>query len=234
VYILYQRFVNPTQVTIPYEAGVSLLQSGRYEPAIRYFDRAINLKSEFAGAYLMRGRAYAAANRADEAIADFTVFARFSPKDPAVLIERGLAHLGKKDYAGAIADATAAIALDPKSAPGYELRATAIRASGDGRKALADSTIALRLKPDLENYFQRAQAFQLLGQHSMAILDFDQAIALSPNQPDLYFARAKSKEALGDHVGAREDVRLGEQRRGLPNESSSSLGAYQGRSTQRQ
>ena len=107
-----------------------------------------------------------------------------------------------------IADATAAIALNAKFVKAYELRATAVRASGDGRKALQDSTIALGLQPDVDNYFQMAEAYQMLGEHGLAISKFDQAIALASNHPDLYFARAKSKAALGDKLWLPHKISL--------------------------
>jgi lipoprotein NlpI len=61
----------------------------------------------------------------------------------------------------------------------------------------------------LDNYFQRASTYQLVGEHKLAIADFDQAVALSPDQPHTYFARAESRMAVGDNLGAREDIRIG-------------------------
>jgi tetratricopeptide (TPR) repeat protein len=206
---IYVRTVDPVRAQQAYTDGVRLIQATRYEQAILNFDRAIELKPSFADAYRMRGRAYVAVGKPDSAIPDFTRVAALQPSEGAVLVDRGFAYLDKKDWARAMADASRALALNDKLARAYNLRATAERATGNPGKAVEDFTRAVELDPNLDNYFQRAATYQLLNDHQRAVADFNQAVALSPDQPHTYFARAESRAALGDVKGAQEDIRAG-------------------------
>jgi tetratricopeptide (TPR) repeat protein len=206
---VYRRTVNPVRAQQAYTDGTRLMQATHYEQAILNFDRAIELKSDFAGAYRMRGRAYMGVGKPAEAISDFTKVAALQPSEATVLVDRGFAYLDEKDWARAIADASRALELNNKLARAYNLRATAVRATGDAAKAVEDLSRAVELDPNLDNYFQRAATYQLLNDHQRAVADFDQALALAPDQPYAYFARAQSRAALGDSTGAQEDIRAG-------------------------
>lgn len=209
IWFIYRRLIDPLHAQESYDAGVRLIQATRYEQAILNFDRTIDLKPDFADAYRLRGKAYMAETKPDAAIPDFTKVAQLRPVDPVPLVERGFAYLDKKDYAKAIADAGRALALNPRLGRAYNLRATALRATGDLQKALADFTRAVELEPSLDNYFQRASTYQLLNQHKLAVVDFDQAVGFMPDQAHAYFARAQSKAAIGDTAGAKEDIQIG-------------------------
>ncbi|HEV2201190.1 MAG TPA: tetratricopeptide repeat protein [Bryobacteraceae bacterium] len=206
---VYVRMVNPVRAQQAYTDGVRLIQATRYEQAILNFDRAIELKPDFADAYRMRGRAYVAVGKPDEAIPDFTKVAVLRPADATVLVDRGFAYLDKKDWAKARADASRALEMNGKLARAYNLRATAVRATGGVAEALEDYSRAVELDPNLDNYFQRAATYQLLNEHQRAVADFDQALALAPDQPHTYYARAQSRAAIGDAKGAQEDIRAG-------------------------
>jgi len=208
-WFVYRRAMDPLHAQESYDAGVRLIRDTHYEQAILNFDRTIDLQHGFADAYRMRGKAYLAETKPDAAIEDFTKLAQMRPADPDPLVERGFAYLDKKDYARASADAGRALALNPRVGRAYNLRATALRATGDLQKALADFTRAVELEPNLDNYFQRASTYQLLGQHKLAVADFDQAVGFVPDQPHTYFARAQSKAAIGDTAGAKEDIQTG-------------------------
>jgi tetratricopeptide (TPR) repeat protein len=208
-WFVYQRTVDPVRAQQAYSDGVRLVKATRYEQAILNFDRAVELKSNFADAYRMRGRAYVSLGRPDNAIPDFTKVTTLQPMEPTVYVERGFAYMDKKDWDHAIADASHALELNGKLARAYNLRATAVRAAGNPAKAIEDFSHAVALEPDLDNYFQRAATYQMLHDHEHALEDFNQAVAVAPDQPHIYFARAQSRAALGDTQGAQEDIRTG-------------------------
>ena len=206
---LYKHYTDPIRAKQAYDAGVRLFRGTRYDQAILNFDRAIDLQPEFADAYLMRARSNVAIYKAAAAIPDFNKVAAMRPKDAIPPMERAFAYLDQKQWDRALDDATKAITLDPKLARAYNARATAYRAKQELQKALDDFNKAVELDQNLDNYFQRASTLQLLNRHKDAIADFDQAVALAPDQPHTYFARAQSKVATGDAKGAREDIRVG-------------------------
>jgi tetratricopeptide (TPR) repeat protein len=207
--MVYKRVTDPSNAREAFDAGLRLMKATRYDQAILNFNRAVDLQPDFAEAYRMRGRAYVAQSNPDQAIRDFTRVAELQPRDALAPVERGFARLDKKDYSNAIGDADRAIALDLKLGRAYNLRGTARRAAGDLRKAVEDFTKAVDLEPNLDNYFQRASTYQQLGEHGLAIADFDRAIEEDAQEPHIYFARAESKSAVGDSAGAQADIRAG-------------------------
>ncbi len=207
--LLYKRSVDPLHAQESYDAGVRFLESARYPAAILSFDRAIDLKSDFVQAYLMRGKASVANGQLSQAIVDFTGVLKLQPRSTQALLERGAVNLELKKFQLAADDAGQAIGIDPKLAAAYNLRGMALRSMGSASQALADFNRAVELAPNDDNYFQRGVTYQGLGRHNLAIADFDQVIQFRPDGASAYFARAESRRAIGDLPGARKDHEQG-------------------------
>jgi len=206
---LYHHALDPVEAKRTYEDGERLFRANRYEQAILNFNRAIELQSNYVDAYRMRGRSYAAIGKPDNAILDFGKALAMRPQEAGVFLERGFAYLDLKDLDKAMAGAEGALRLDGKLALAYNLRATVERAKGDVAAAIKDFDRAVELAPNLDNFFQRGATYQTMNDHQHAVEDFTQALAIAPDQPHSYYARAQSRAALGDTRGAREDIAAG-------------------------
>lgn len=202
---LYRRSIDPIKARESYDTGVRLYSIGRYPQALLAFERASSLSPKMAGAYLMHGRANVAEDQIDAAIADFSKAIELQPEDTDALLARAQCWITVKDYRAAMADASRAIAIDSRLAKAYNLRGVALREIGDPHKALSDLTRAVELAPDPDNLFERASTYQLLGEHHKALADLDQLIFIAPDAAPSYFARAMSRDALGDEAGAAKD-----------------------------
>lgn len=202
---LYKRATDPMQAKESFDAGTRLYTIARYNQAILSFDRAIALEPKFADAYLMRARAYQQDAKPQLAMQDFTKAIQLNPGDPAGWAGRAALLSDLDNPADAIKDASQAIQLDPKLSSVYNLRGTAYRKNGDLKRSLEDLTRAVELDPTADNYYQRGATYQALGEHKLAIGDFDHVIAIIPDMATPFFARAESRRALGDEVGAAED-----------------------------
>jgi tetratricopeptide (TPR) repeat protein len=205
----YKRSPDPIHAQESYEAGERLLKNLRYTQAILSFDQAIALKPDLADAYLLRARAHVIQGDLEPAVADFTKMIQLRPEDAQAYVERGAVYLAQKNYQAALADCANALTRNPQLAQAYNVRGTAWRTIGELPKALAEFNHAIELSPDADNYFQRGATYQLLDQHRLAIADMDQVIAFNPDSSEAYFARARSKRALGDNDGAARDYRQG-------------------------
>jgi tetratricopeptide (TPR) repeat protein len=203
----YRHSVAPLDAQRSLEEGRRLFKVARYTEAILALDHALVLKNDLADAYLLRGRANAALTRLDPAIQDFTKVIQLRPGDPEAFVERAEAGLVQENYQAVIADCGEALARDPRIALAYSLRGRAVRKTGSPQQALEDFNRAVELAPDEANYFQRAATYQMLGEHTLALADLDQVIALKPDGPQGYFARAQSRRATGDLAGADQDRR---------------------------
>ena len=79
-------------------AGVSHLQQGEYDEAIRDFDRAIALQPGLVVAWRNRGLAHKAQGDFDRALADYEQAMVFAPSDARLYNERGVAYAGMSDF----------------------------------------------------------------------------------------------------------------------------------------
>lgn len=202
---MYKRYTEPMQAKESFDAGTRLFKIARYNQAMLSFDRAIALQPDMADAYLLRGKSLVEQGDNEKAISDFTKVTELRPSDPAGWIARGAAYLELNKFPDAIRDASQAIAVNPKESAAYNLRGTAFRKSGDVKKAIDDFDKAVKLEPSAKNYFERGSTYQLLEQHQAAVADFDKVIETIPDLASAFFARAKSRRALGDIKGAEQD-----------------------------
>jgi tetratricopeptide (TPR) repeat protein len=206
VRVAYKYSTDPMNARLSFDNGQRELQVSQYAQAIPAFDRAIQLEPKFAEAYLFRGKALAASGERERAILDFSEAIELQPSNPNPVLERGSAYFYIKNYPAAIADATRAIELNPMLATAYNLRAIALREMGDSRKALEDLDRAVQLDPSQDNYFQRASTNQLVGDHRKAIDDLNRVLEFEPGDVPAYYARARSRRAIGDTEGATQDT----------------------------
>lgn len=202
---VYRRSVDPLEAQQSVEEGKRFLKATRYPEAVLSFSRALAIRSDLADGYLFRGRANAALGRLDLAVQDFSKAIELRPQGAEAFVERAATRLDQEDYAGVIADCGEALKRDSRIALAYSLRGRAVRQTGNPERALEDLNRAVDLSPDHSNYFQRAATYQLLGQHKLALADLDEVVALKPDSPQAYFARAQSRRATGDLAGADRD-----------------------------
>jgi lipoprotein NlpI len=126
-------------------AGVSHLQQGEYDQAIRDFDRAIALQPGLVVAWRNRGLAHKAKGDFDRALADYEQAIVFAPSDARLYTERGVAYAGMGDFNNAIADFNRAIALKPDQEAPIKNRGRVNFVLGNFAQAAADLQRGLAL-----------------------------------------------------------------------------------------
>ncbi len=99
-----------------HNSGAALQEEGRYEEAIRAYDEAIRLDSQFAVAYGGRGLAYDSLGQHQRAIQDLDEAIRLDPQLAMAYNNRGLAYDNLGQHQRAIQDLDEAIRLDPQLA----------------------------------------------------------------------------------------------------------------------
>jgi len=136
-----------------------------------------------ASEFFRRGIKHEFADKADEAMADYTEAIELDPKHGSSYSRRGGIYMKKGKYDEAIADYTAAIKLiekpDANAAPYYEDRGNAYRLKGKYQEAITDYTSAINLNSGgVESYcYNRGLAYQGQGERDKAIADFRRSIA---------------------------------------------------------
>lgn len=168
--------------------------------AIDLLDQAIDLKEDYADAYLERGKrkvdmenheAYAYRTDYAGAVDDYTVYLQMRPKDPEAYLERGYAYSGLGEPDKALDDYNRAIRLDRKNPEAFMLRAW-VTMRDDGEAALKDLEQAVALDPKLaEAHYWHGNILYGFGEYDKAIADFDKALAIDPK----YFHAADLRAA---------------------------------------
>lgn len=211
--------LEPKEAEHPYLRGTIYMRMGELGPAIKDFDRAIELQADQRAAsryHMNRGVAYKKSKSLDPALADFNwIIERIGDL-------RTVAGLDYKAYMNraeiyettgrreqALADFSEAIRLRPRDADLYLRRASFYLDSDDPNNALADADRAIELEPDNAlAYHGRAAAHLILGDSNNAILDLSNEIKLLPlNRADeARFARARAYILAGNRKAAISDL----------------------------
>jgi RNA polymerase sigma factor (sigma-70 family) len=173
-----------------YDEGLQHVRAWRYDEAFTAFSQAIELDPNFNLPYLQRADLYALRRQQHEkAVADYTTALGLKPNDVWTRHRRAeLYRRPLRDNERAIADYTAII-------ESYEDYARTTK--------LRDSSL-------VQAYTLRGEIRQeTLQDYAAAIVDFTEALRLTPNDYMLLAKRAKCHQALKNYAAAEEDFAAG-------------------------
>ncbi|MBK7938345.1 MAG: tetratricopeptide repeat protein [Lewinellaceae bacterium] len=181
--------------------------------AIELLDQAIEIREDYADAYLERGKRKVDVEDVDEmrvnfgdAIADFDVYIQMRPKNPAAYSERGYAHRRVDHDSLALADYNRAIRLDAKFHEAYLGRAWVKMKTDDHEAALKDLEKATNVKPDYaEAWYWHGNIQYNFGEYDLVIADMDKALQANPVYIDALDLRAGAKMFSNRFADAIED-----------------------------
>ena len=170
------------------KSGNAKVDKGNLDGALADFTKAIELKPDYADAYISRGVVKDIKGDKDGAIADFNKAIELKPDYADAYNNRGNVKSDKGDLDGALADFTKAIELKPNYAEAYNNRGYVKKAKSDMDGALADFNKAIQLKPNNDfAYFNRGSLKFDKGNMDGALADFNKAIELNPNNVWAYY-----------------------------------------------
>jgi tetratricopeptide (TPR) repeat protein len=176
------------------------------DEAIRFYDKAIRLKPDYADAFYNRGLARYDKGELAAAIRDYTAALRLKPDYADAFSARGHARTDKGDLDGAIADCDEAIRLQPDDAIAFSNRGNARHYKGDRRGALSDYNKAIRLKPDFADAYTNRSALHIdKGEWEPALNDANRALGLQPHHAVALNNRGWVLQHQGDLAGALAD-----------------------------
>lgn len=189
--------INPKFAQAYHNRGRAHEEKRNQDRAIVDFSRAIEIDPDQAEFFLSRGSAHDEKKDYDLAVSDYTKAIACSSKNGRAYgrrawayIRRGNANSRKEDYGCAIDDFTKAIELDPKYAFMHFLgRGHAHLAKKDYHRAIANYNKHIEAMPSgVMAYGYRGFAFEhrgLPGDRERAIADYQRALELYPEQPNI-------------------------------------------------
>ena len=157
--------------------GLIIAQNNEFELAIQQFDRAIQIRPDYADAYMQRAQMrFEELDEIEPAIADYTAAIKACPEFSEAYVGRGAIHHNQGRMKSALDDYNRTLELDPYADDALAnralLRAACTDASlRDGKLAIADAQRACELThhEDLENLATLAAAYAENGQFDQAI-----------------------------------------------------------------
>lgn len=196
-----------------YYRGLAKRYNGDYRAALPDFNKAIEIKPDYTEAYYDRAKIkYHKLDDIDGALEDFNQAILLNPKDADLYVSRAILKNSIDNYEGAMRDYNKAIDLNPKDGETYFSRALMhmdIENYADGIKDF-DIVIKLGLSADasvsiFDAYSMRGNAKLLSMDYEAAIIDFNKAIELEPNDGRIYFDRSEALLFLGKNEQAAQD-----------------------------
>lgn len=154
----------------------------KLDAAIDSYNKAIQLKPDFAAAYYNRGDAYYTQNKLNEAIKDFEKAITFSPGKTEAYYNLGNIFVKQNKIYSALACYNAVIQLEPNFFQAYNNRGIIYLEHDKPDDAITDFNKAIQLKPDLaEAYLNRANTYTKLSKLNKAISDYQYYLQLRPD-----------------------------------------------------
>lgn len=180
----------------------------RFDDAITDLNRTMEMGSQAADVWALRGHAQLYAGRLNEAVKDLDQSIKMAPNYDFAWRTRGHAYMNMGQDDKAIADETRAIAIEPKDVEARWLRAYAYRfRKRDLAKAIADYTDALKVDPtDSSARTSRADLYEEMGRYAEAGADYDTWIQQNPRGPFGYWARGRLNLMQGKAGAAAADL----------------------------
>ena len=179
-----------------------------YEEAVVVYDKAIQLQSDFAHAYVNRGLTKGKLGQPESAIMDYSSAIKIDPTLAGAYNNRGSARRRLEQHFLALEDLNTAIQLDSGYVKAYINRGNVKNSLGHPNEALEDFDTALDLDPgSAEAYNNRGIAKATLMQLPDAVKDFDTAIKFNPELANAYYSRGIAKYIIGRQIrDAKSDL----------------------------
>ena len=160
---------------------------GNYTSAIALLDQLIALRPDNAVNYNNRGLMYLRNNQIIEALCDLSLALEINPHLDSAYNNRANCYAAQGELTEAIADYDVALDLNPGNLRAWINQGIAFRELGMYDLALENFDIALIIGDSLQAriYAERGRSYHLRGDWNCAVADYQKALKLLAQRPDL-------------------------------------------------
>ena len=164
-----------------FNRGFDLYYKGKYDLALKAYEKAIELKPDYADAWTNKGVTLDELGRYEEALKAYEKAIELKPDDADVWTNKGDALVDLGRYEEALKASEKAIELNPDLAEAWANKGDALGGLGRYDEALKASEKAIELNPDLADaWYGLACVYSLKDDEENALKNLSKAIELNP------------------------------------------------------
>ena len=178
---------------------------GKKDEALKNFEQAIKLKSDYVDAYYYRALLYHKL-KDEKAIADFSKTIQLDPKKTDAYLKRGIYYYQNKQEGDALKDFNRAIELKTTNTDVYYFRGRIMAQKGNNMEALGDFNELIKKNPmHSESLLERGKIYLMQNKLEPALKDFNSCVANRLSTEEIYASRAECYLQMGKFDDALRD-----------------------------
>jgi tetratricopeptide (TPR) repeat protein len=194
--------------------GRTRLRLGEFEKALADVHEALARDPQSSHAFATRGRLHFECGRLAEAMADFDRALLYDSGNVFALNNRGIAWRKQGRLAEAEADFREALVLEPKYYKASSNLGNLFAARGDPSLAIEAYTQAIDSNPRFAPaWIRRARLYLIAEEFDRGVADLNHALAITPENADLYVWRAMARIDRDLNLGEAELTNISEAQR---------------------
>ena len=199
---------DPKVIDAWFMLGNEHFKARKFNEAITYFRKALELKPDYDLALINMANSYRALGNDEAAMAGYEQYLRVDPKNGYVHYQMGEIALDRGDRAGAERRFREALAIDAKVAPARVALGVMAFNEGDLPAAEREIAAALALKPDVRlAHFNLALISETREDWQKAEAEYRRELDLHPKEFKAAFNLSRLYERLGNRKGEIEALR---------------------------
>lgn len=165
------------------QAGVPLLNEGKYAEAAKHFENAQRLNPQDYRGFFFEAVCRAQLDDVARAAAAIDLAITRAPKELELYLHRGNLRMRRREYAAAAGDFSHVLSIQPQNIPALVNRAAANFHRRRPKDMIVDTTAVIDIRKDIPDaYLLRALGNIMTGEPARARRDFDAAVAAGLNK----------------------------------------------------
>jgi len=204
VMAMYKKVVaeDPTVIDAWFSLGNACQRARRYEEAITYFKRALELKPDYDLPVINMANAYRALGKDEAALAGYEHYLTIDPKNAHVRYEVGQIYLDGGDVARAEQNFRQALEIDPRVAPARNAIGVLAFRRGDLATAEREVRAALEMTNDVRlAHYNLALIAEERNDLQTAEAEYRRELEIHPDAYKAAFNLGRLYERVGNRAG---------------------------------
>jgi tetratricopeptide (TPR) repeat protein/tRNA A-37 threonylcarbamoyl transferase component Bud32 len=187
------KVIKSANATDLYQRGETLLELKRYKEALNAYNRAVELKPEYAEAWKGQGNSLLELKRYQEALDAYDKAIQIQPNYLEAWNGRGKALDYLQRYKEAIASFDAALKIEPNNLEALNERGNMQIKLQQYSDAIASFDKVVKIQPDYSPaWYRRGWALHNLRRYQEAVQSYDKAVEYKPDSSETWYQRGNA------------------------------------------